>query len=1335
LNKNLAYRIVLLISFFLISFSSSATHVVGGGITYTQLDNNNYLLSVRLYRDCSPGTANIPNNINVQCRRGDGTNPTIPNFNLPLISSNVINPTIPACVFDPGICVEEALYQAIINLPNGVGGYHLYYTICCRNATIQNITNPLNANETFYAYVPDNGIHPINSSPTFAAIPPTYVCAGQDLNLNFGATDPDGDVLVYSFYTPYDGTNNGGINYGAGAPPNNINISTVNWVAGFGATDPLDPAPGLLPGLTISPTGIINGTPTVPGQYVVGVMIDEYRNGVLIGRITRDFQFNVINCPPPITPAIDIVSNCDGLNVDFINNSGAGATNFWWDFGTGNQADSSVLFEPSFTYAIAGTYSVQLIVQKGTNCADTADYIFSIMDPVQFNLTVDSISCNGLSDGSASTSAFDPYYAYLWSTTQTGNSISNLTPASYWVHATNAIGCVDTQYFNVFEPTPLSVQFQNTAPMCYGNSDGSITAQGQGGTFPYTYYWPNQAFNGNPLQNIVAGNYPVQVTDANGCTSGGQSNLTQPQALNTFVSSQTSASCFGSSDGSVTVGVQGGVASYTIDWLTLPNDAFFMDNLAAGSYVAEITDANGCLSTLVVDILQPDTFYVDLYIINQETCSNGNGVAFADVTNGVGNISYLWNPSGQTTPTATGLTAGPLSVSVQDENGCTGGANAILIDNPTGIASVGNSSPVSCLNGADGMVEVLMNGGAAPFQYNWSCNCPNQNILNNLSAGNYTVQVTDANGCLSDLAFSVNELPALTVDTITVQSPTCNGFSDGFIEVAGAGGTNPYQYQWNTNPGQSNALATNLPQGNYQVSITDANGCVNVMDVVLSEPSQLIANAQATGNNLCFGDSLGVATVTASGGTGPYTYYWQETQETTMSIDSIPAGIYNAVVTDASGCVATDTTRIIEYSQVQAAIISDALFCPGDVVNFYVSTNGLNNQYTYNWYVNQTLAGTSNSLATVINDTSEISIVLVNTGNCPNVEDTVTVGPIMMLPNTVDITGTPDTICAGSSASLQGFILDPTYVSTYYWNNPNFIGLGAHLVIPTSATTYYLTAQNICGEQQTDSITINVFEKPAAYVIANGTEGCEEVNVSFTYGHDPSIYQLNQVNWMINNVAYAENEPQVNFNFNGPVQAQLALTFSNGCTFNYTDYVELIVHENPIADFYFNPDPALQNEITEFVDISKGNPKEWEWWFEGQLFATEERPSHVFDETGWYEVMQVITNQYGCVDSMIHQVEVIGSYTVFVPNAFTPDGNGHNNSFKPIMRDVTAENYQFLIFDRWGEIIYRTDDLEGEWDGNFQGDNARDGVYIWKIFVTDNVGKKHELMGHVTLLR
>jgi gliding motility-associated-like protein len=426
---------------------------------------------------------------------------------------------------------------------------------------------------------------------------------------------------------------------------------------------------------------------------------------------------------------------------------------------------------------------------------------------------------------------------------------------------------------------------------------------------------------------------------------------------------------------------------------------------------------------------------------------------------------------------------------------------------------------------------------------------------------------------------------------------------------------------------------------------------------------------------------------------------------------------------------------IIEYDEVTAEIVYDDGFCPGDEVTFTVLTNGLNNQYDFYWLINDNFEGQGSTFTFPITDTVDVMINLVNTGNCPTVKDTTTVGPIFMQPNSLSVIGTPDTICFGSLAMIQGVVDNMDYISSIWWNDTSLIGEGPHAVFPDQATEYICILENICGEQQSAATLINVFLPPVAAIFANGSSGCDRIDVGFGYNFVSTDHTLQGVTWTINGQQYDMPDPSLTYTYSASVPATAHLTFSNGCTFDYSDELIVEVFESPQAEFYFNPDPAIQHEVTEFVDISHGNPNIWEWYLEGEYISDEERPSHIFDQTGEYWVQQIIFNENGCSDTMEHLLEVIGSFTVYVPNAFTPDGNSFNNTFKPVMFDVVPDNYEFLIFNRWGEIIFRTENLDGNWNGSFQGESVADGVYIWKVLVTDNVGLAHEYIGNVTLLR
>lgn len=318
-----------------------------------------------MYRDCDPSSIQLPTSVTLQIRgvNGGAFSPS-KNVTIPKTQVAVLNPPIDTCAFDPGICVEEAIYTVVVNnLPPNAGGYHIYYGTNARNNSIINLNNPGGTGEAFYTYIPDNSLMLTNSSPQWKNFPPVFICQGNFLNFDHGATDKDGDSLSYSFYNPFTD---------APAPtfPGNVaSFPLVTYNGGFAANDPLGGG-----SLTVNPlTGAITGIPPMLGQYVIGVKVDEYRNGVKINTVYRDFQFNVINCPPLPSPGIGPTEGCSGLAVNFTNTSTPLTGNsFYWDFGDPASAtDNSTQVNPSYTYPNIGTYVVMLVAQAGTPCADT----------------------------------------------------------------------------------------------------------------------------------------------------------------------------------------------------------------------------------------------------------------------------------------------------------------------------------------------------------------------------------------------------------------------------------------------------------------------------------------------------------------------------------------------------------------------------------------------------------------------------------------------------------------------------------------------------------------------------------------------------------------------------------------------------------------------------------------------------------------------------------------------------------------------------------------------------------------------------------------------------
>jgi len=417
-------------------FSARASHIVGGDIYYDYLGNNNYTFYISMYRDCNSTGAAFDNPLNLAVY--DANNFLVHNIQVPFTGSSVVPVVVtnPCVTSTPSNCTETTLYSTTVNLPPTVGGYNVTYQRCCRGPNITNLINPADAGFTLTCHVPGNaGNTHVNSSPRFSNYPPLVLCNNDDLVFDHSAIDPDGDQLVYSLVTPFTGASNVNPMPNPAPPPP---YTDIVWAGGFTAATPL--GPGSLTSIDAN-TGMLSVTPGLLGKFVVGVQVQEIRNGVVINQTVRDFLFQVFDCVitmQALLPAQDqlptFVSYCDGLTIDFINNS-FGGTNYAWDFGVpGISTDVSNAFEPTYTYPASGIYQAMLVVNPGWPCTDTAYMDINVNNEIVTSFTSNDSICFldnsfdfvGSSSGPASTT-------YNWDfgpngnpTTATGQTISNV---------------------------------------------------------------------------------------------------------------------------------------------------------------------------------------------------------------------------------------------------------------------------------------------------------------------------------------------------------------------------------------------------------------------------------------------------------------------------------------------------------------------------------------------------------------------------------------------------------------------------------------------------------------------------------------------------------------------------------------------------------------------------------------------------------------------------------------------------------------------------------------------------------------------------------------------
>lgn len=533
--------------------------------------------------------------------------------------------------------------------------------------------------------------------------------------------------------------------------------------------------------------------------------------------------------------------------------------------------------------------------------------------------SADSVSCFGLSDGSATVtiSGGTAPFTYSWDDPAMQNTATatGLLAGTYNVTVIDSFGCEVTETVNVLQPDILSIQM--LAPVdadCYGASTGEAEAVVLGGTEPYTYSWNDPQGQNTPVAvDLPAGTWILDVVDANGCTAVDSAVVGE---VAPFAASYTadSVSCNGLADGQATVTATG--TNLTYSWDTNPvQTTATATGLAAGTYNVTIASSQTCDTTIVVTILEPDVLTVST-TFQMVSCNGGNnGQATATVQGGTPAYTYVWDdPLGQQTAVATGLTAGTYNVVVTDANQCVANASVNVTEaTPINIGLQVDST--SCNGASDGQILAVVTGGTpgTGYQYTWTPGPVQGNPLTGVPAGVYSLQVTDANNCLAEFQnINVPEPAALIVTLVQSENVSCNGANDGMAEVAVVGGTPAYTYVWDDPNAQNTAAATGLAPGTYGVSVTDANGCTGqVAGVVITQPDELVASIVSTTPITCDYSEDGIAEATVVGGTTPYNYLWDDADaQTSSTAIGLGAGDYTLSVTDANGCTTQVTATI-----------------------------------------------------------------------------------------------------------------------------------------------------------------------------------------------------------------------------------------------------------------------------------------------------------------------------------------------------------------------------------------------------------------------------------------
>ncbi|MGZ3943088.1 MAG: T9SS type B sorting domain-containing protein, partial [Bacteroidia bacterium] len=702
-------------------------------------------------------------------------------------------------------------------------------------------------------------------------------------------------------------------------------------------------------------------------------------------------------------------------------------------------------------------------------------------------------------------------------------------------------------------------------------------------------------------------------------------------------------------------------------------------------------------------------------------CSAANGSATAIINSGgTAPFTYTWSTTPvQNTQTASNIAPGVYTVNITSANSCTATATATVVS-VAGTFSI-NMTGVnpSCSGGTNGNATATPAGGTGPFTYSWTTT-PGQttSTATSLAAGTYTAIVTDASGCSGTATVSLSD-PAPIVATASSTPSTCSGSNGTATGNVASGGTAPYAYLWISSPAQNTQTATNLAPGTYSVFITDVNNCVGSTTVTVGlQAGTWTASTNTPTNVACFGGSSGSADVTINNpGANIFTYSWNTSPaQATQTAANIPAGNYTCTITDGNGCVQTTTVTITQPTALTATVQSTPTTCTASIGTATVTGAGGTAPYSYSWSTSPA------QLTSVATDLAAGGYVAIVTD-----ANTCTVTIVTTVTTTVNTLTVNTTSHNAKCLALNGGVTlnsvgggQPPY--TYSWSSIpvqttqslNNVGPGTYNLGVTDA--YGCTNQFSETVGQTLGLPVST---SSTYETCHDSTGTA---VAAPNGTAPYSY------------VWSTKPVQVGKTATGLTSGTywVKVTDANGCVDSTT---AIVTNKNDILNVYQSIHPSEEINAGDSIVISVTTNPGWvldSAYLQGYGGINAYQPM-VFPVYGDYYSYYHFTSIHGCVDSVVYPIHVVDYSTLYIPNAFSPNDDKHNDHFKATGTQI--ESFEMVIYDRWGNLIIVLDNIEKSWDGRFKGADALEDVYVYKVRAQDIFGKKYSLTGTIRLLR
>jgi gliding motility-associated-like protein len=1019
-----------------------------------------------------------------------------------------------------------------------------------------------------------------------------------------------------------------------------------------------------------------------------------------------------------------------------VNVTSVGTATFTWsaNAATGNSNTATNLG--------AGTYSVT-ITQNGCtkdtsiNLSAPISVVAALTNPVNPTCAGNNGSVTaGVSGGTA------PYNV----TVDTGGTpfsftlpfaasqiLANLDAGAISVTVTDGAGCTSNASVTLVAPTnccALTLSAAITQPTC-GQSNGSIAITPANGLGTYAYQWGGGQTT-SPLNNLAAGVYTLTLTD-NGtpnCFIDTSFTLNSNSSLNATLTNPVNPTCSGS-NGSVTAGVSGGTAPYnvTVDTggtpfsFTLPFAASqTFANQDAGVISLAVTDGAGCSANASVTLVAP-TNCCALTLsaaITQPTCGQSNGSIAITPANGLGTYAYQWG-GGQTTNPLNNLAAGVYTLTLTDN-----GTPNCFID--TSFTLNSNSSlNVALLNpvnptcaGNDGALTLSLSGGTAPYNLtvdtgssSFSITSPAAGQFNQtgLPAGNIAVSVTDAGGCSANATATLSA-PAnccTFIVSATTTSPGC-GASNGSINLTTTNGSGNYGYTWGA--GQTASTLNNLPAGNYPVTITDNAfaGCSIDTLFTLSNPNSPTINSINILQETCAGTADGSITIGASGGTGALSYQWTANAATgnLATATNLTAGVYGFTVSDANNCQTSSSATIQSgiCCTLNAAANTTPTTC--GLTNGGITVTATNGALPYTYAINNAATQPDSFFTQLAGGTYKIVVSDVN--GC---KDSVNV-TVAASSNTLNlsVSATNVTCNGGTDGGALAAVTGGTTPYQYSWSN----SATDSTIQLVAAAVYTVTVSGADGCSVTGSATVS---EPVALTISLGSDTtfCTgTINLAAPAGLAAYIWSTGDTTTTITTGTAGTYT--------------VTVTNAAGCTanasINVTQGIPGVLDLGPDITIYEGDNTSLSPVI---VPPTGGSYL----WQPAATLSCNNCSSPIATPVVSTTYSLVYTSANNCTVSDSITVEVVPVGNVFFPTGFSPNGDGNNDIYRVL--GGGAKFLRLQIFNRWGEKVFESNNINEGWDGTYREVPQPMEVYVYLATVTLLNNQTRDYKGSITLIR